>query len=158
MEPINNEEIIKRVSKELHDIFHGDASYLLEDKEFYDLVLNFRLKKYGVHIKLNTPSSEPTPTILEKLKSWMKGDTPEKITEGKDFDSMSDAFLYIFNNKKNYQWYKMLSSTQKKAFRDTAYQIKKESVGVSSERIKNLLNDYFIIEEKFSITEKNIED
>ena len=157
MEHNNNEETIKKISKELHDIFHGDASYLLKDKEFYDLVVNSRLKKYGITVKLKVSSSSDL-TIVDKLKSWLIGNnliSKKTIEEEKEFESMDKAFSYIYSNRKQYQWYKMLSSTQKRVFRDTAYQIKKESIGVSRERLINLLNDYFTIEEKFLIKPKS---
>ena len=158
MEHINNDEIIKKISKELHDIFHGDASYLLEDKEFYDLVLNSRLKKYGITVKLKVSSLSSDLTIVDKLKSWLTGkNLISKMTleEAKEFESMNEAFSHIYNNRKQYMWYKMLSSAKKRVFRDTAYQIKKESIGVSRERLINLLNDYFTIEEKFLIKPKS---
>ena len=114
--------------------------------------LNLRLKHYGLK------SRAGKKTIINKITEILKGlilrNKKQSPSKQIAFDSMDDAFLHIYYSRNSYDWYRGFDDKKKRAYTDTAYQIKQSDIGVSRERLINMLSDYFDIEERFYLEEK----
>ena len=152
MEELNNNEMdetSQKIAKELHDLFHRDATYLLEDQEFvYNMFVALR-KRHGLSTDLGTAD-----TIIGKVKSLFKtlvGVNTTKQKQGKkEFDSAEEAFLYLTD--KSSEHYKALPRETKLTLSSALYKL--NNGGITRDRVIRLLEEAFEVQEKIILQKK----